>query len=61
MVGTGCSGTLCVRYGAMQRHVLSLTLVRPDGRVVRTGQRAQKSSAGYHLAQLLVGSEGTLG
>jgi D-lactate dehydrogenase (cytochrome) len=61
MVGTGCSGTLCIRHGNMQHHVVSMTVVRPDGRVVTTGRRPRKSSAGYHLAQLMVGSEGTLG
>jgi D-lactate dehydrogenase (cytochrome) len=61
MIATGASGTTTVRYGAMRENVLSITFIDARGEIVRTHSRARKSSAGYDLTRLMIGSEGTLG
>lgn len=61
MIGTGCSGTNAYRFGTMREWVVSLTVVLADGTIIKTRRRPRKSSAGYNLTQMFIGSEGTLG
>ncbi|RGP67582.1 d-lactate dehydrogenase cytochrome [Fusarium sporotrichioides] len=61
MIGTNCSGTNAVKYGTMKDWVVNLTVVLSDGTVLKTRRRPRKSSAGYNLNSIFVGSEGTLG
>ncbi|KAL2425959.1 D-lactate dehydrogenase [cytochrome], mitochondrial [Exophiala dermatitidis] len=61
MIGTSCSGTNAFRYGTMKDWVINLTVVLPDGRIVKTRRRPRKTSAGYNLTGMFVGAEGTLG
>jgi D-lactate dehydrogenase (cytochrome) len=61
MASTRASGTTTLRYGGMRENVLGLTVVTPQGQIVRTARRARKSAAGYDLTHLYIGAEGTLG
>ncbi|CCH43484.1 D-lactate dehydrogenase [cytochrome],mitochondrial [Wickerhamomyces ciferrii] len=61
MIGTSCSGTNAMRYGTMKESVINLTVVLADGSIIKTKQRAKKTSNGYNLTNLFIGSEGTLG
>ena len=61
MASTSASGTMAVKYGTMRTVVTGLTVVLPNGEIVKTGTRTKKTSAGYNLTNLFIGSEGTLG
>ena len=61
MASTSASGTMAVKYGTMKTAISGLTVVLPNGDIIKTGSRTKKTSAGYNLTNLFIGSEGTLG
>ena len=61
MIGTCCSGPSAIRYGTMREQIINMTIVLSNGFIIKTGQRAIKSVAGYDLNGLFIGSEGTFG
>ena len=61
MASTSASGTMAVKYGTMKSVITGLTVVLPNGDIINTGSRTKKTSAGYNLTNLFIGSEGTLG